>query len=24
VDHAVSKLGPFELENKASTLAGCR
>ena len=24
VDYAVSKLGPFELENKASTLAGCR
>ena len=24
VDYAVSKLGPFELENKASKLAGCR
>ncbi|MFL6798716.1 MAG: ABC transporter substrate-binding protein [Xanthobacteraceae bacterium] len=24
VDYAVGKLGPFELENKASTLAGCR
>jgi NitT/TauT family transport system substrate-binding protein len=24
VDHAVGKLGPFVLENKASTLAGCR
>ena len=24
VDHAVSKLGPFVLENKASKLAGCR
>ena len=24
VDYAVSKLGPFVLENKDSTLAGCR
>ena len=24
VDHAMSKLGPFVLENKDSTLAGCR
>jgi NitT/TauT family transport system substrate-binding protein len=24
VDYAVAKLGPFELENKASPLAGCR
>jgi NitT/TauT family transport system substrate-binding protein len=24
VDYALAKLGPFELENKASTLAGCR
>ena len=23
-DYAVKKLGPFELENKASTLPGCR
>jgi hypothetical protein len=24
VDYAVGKLGPFVLENKASTLEGCR
>ena len=24
VDNAVAKLGPWELENKASTLEGCR
>jgi hypothetical protein len=24
VDYAVSKLGPFVLENKESKLAGCR
>jgi hypothetical protein len=24
VEHAVGKLGPFVLENKDSTLAGCR
>jgi NitT/TauT family transport system substrate-binding protein len=24
VDYALAKLGPFELENKASQLAGCR
>ena len=24
VDYALAKLGPFELENKASPLPGCR
>ena len=24
IDHAIQKLGPFELENKDSKLPGCR